>query len=73
MTNKTGSPDQSDSEAIVVEIPRLDLVGEIGDACIVKLGSKDGETAWKLRKEVSSLVELLRALKERGFLIHKAI
>ena len=87
LANGAGGSEQSDSESMLLEVPRLDLVGEIGEDCIVKLGSKDGKTAWKLRKEaldeiadalkncngmlatnnveISSLLELLRALKAR--------
>ena len=39
------------------EIPKMDLASEIGVECIAKLGSKEGKTAWKLRKEAMDEVE----------------
>ena len=72
---------------MTLDVPRCDLAGEIGKDCIAKMGSKEGKTAWKLRKEaldevadalgncngmlmttsaeMNTLLDLLRALKER--------
>ena len=78
---------QAMDSSIKFEAPKMDLASEIGAECIAKMGSKEGKTAWKLRKEamdevekalkkcngmlstiplhLKTLVELLRALKER--------
>jgi hypothetical protein len=40
-----------------IEVPKTDLVAEIGMDCIAKMGSKEGKTAWKQRKEAMDEVD----------------
>ena len=40
-----------------IEVPKTDLVAELGDDCIAKMGSREGKTAWKVRKEAMDEVD----------------
>ena len=34
-----------------IEIPKMDLIGALPDDCVERMGSKEGKTAWKHRKQ----------------------
>lgn len=34
-----------------IEIPKMDLIGALPDDCVKRMGSKEGKTAWKHRKQ----------------------
>ena len=34
-----------------IEIPKMDLIAALPDNCVERMGSKEGKTAWKLRKQ----------------------
>ena len=34
-----------------IEIPKMDLIAALPDNCVESMGSKEGKTAWKLRKQ----------------------
>ena len=49
--------DSAENVMKAIEVPKTDLVAEIGVDCIAKLGSKEGKAAWKQRKEAMDKVD----------------
>jgi len=46
--------DEGDNAAAAlggIEIPKMDLIAALPDNCVESMGSKEGKTAWKLRKQ----------------------
>lgn len=50
-----------------IEIPKMDLIAALPDDCVERMGSKEGKTAWKLRKQ--ALEDVGTALEKCSCLI----